>query len=281
MSFFTDFIEFDFLLYSLFGVILISILSGMLSPLVISKRLAFMGSALSHSTLLSISISLCFFTINQPLPLFLSNTLIVILMVSGLATFTYREKIPTDSLIGIFLSISMALGIIILSLYSKEKVDLTSLLFGNILLMTKVDLVILSLLLIFVFFCLWIPRAKWVYLIQDEEGALIQGINLKFYHYLFYILLGITVTASIKLMGTVVVNTLLLVPGVVALKVSRNLKSMITISILFSLFFSVLGLMLGNSFNLPGGATISVTLFLGMILFINLFPWTIKFFKSL
>ncbi|TNF24922.1 MAG: metal ABC transporter permease [Deltaproteobacteria bacterium] len=272
MSFITDFIEFDFLFNSLIGVILISLICGLLSPLIVSKRLAFMGSALSHSSLLSISLSLSIFTLDQALPLFTLNTLLITLLVSTLATFTFRQKIPTDSLIGIFLTVSMALGIIVLKLFSKQNVDLSSLLFGNVLLITRTDLLILFILLVTVFFTLWIPRHKWIFLIQDEEAALIQGVNIKFYHYLFYILLGVTVSASIKLMGTVVVNTLLLIPGVLALKTARSLKSMVLISTVFSLAFSILGLVLGNSFELPSGATIAVTLFLGLVVCVKLLP---------
>ncbi|TNF03912.1 MAG: metal ABC transporter permease [Deltaproteobacteria bacterium] len=272
MSFITDFIEYDFLFNSLIGVILISLICGLLSPLIVSKRLAFMGSALSHSSLLSISLSLSIFTLDQALPLFTLNTLLITLLVSTLATFTFRQKIPTDSLIGIFLTVSMALGIIVLKLFSKENVDLSSLLFGNVLLITRTDLLILFILLVTVFFTLWIPRHKWIFLIQDEEAALIQGVNIKFYHYLFYILLGVTVSASIKLMGTVVVNTLLLIPGVLALKTARSLKSMVLISTVFSLAFSILGLVLGNSFELPSGATIAVTLFLGLVVCVKLLP---------
>ena len=231
-----------------------------------------MGSALSHSSLLSISLSLSVFTLDQALPLFTLNTLLITLLVSTLATFTFRQKIPTDSLIGIFLTVSMALGIIVLKLFSKQNVDLSSLLFGNVLLISRTDLLILFILLVTVFFTLWIPRHKWIFLIQDEEAALIQGVNIKFYHYLFYILLGVTVSASIKLMGTVVVNTLLLIPGVLALKTARSLKSMVLISTVFSLAFSILGLVLGNSFELPSGATIAVTLFLGLIVCVKLLP---------
>ena len=272
MSFITDFIEYDFLFNSLIGVVLISLICGLLSPLIVSKRLAFMGSALSHSSLLSISLSLSVFTLDQALPLFTLNTLLITLLVSTLATFTFRQKIPTDSLIGIFLTVSMALGIIVLKLFSKQNVDLSSLLFGNVLLISRTDLLILFILLVTVFFTLWIPRHKWIFLIQDEEAALIQGVNIKFYHYLFYILLGVTVSASIKLMGTVVVNTLLLIPGVLALKTARSLKSMVLISTVFSLAFSILGLVLGNSFELPSGATIAVTLFLGLIVCVKLLP---------
>ena len=169
MSFFTDFIEYDFLFNSLIGIVLISLVCGFLSPLIVAKRLAFMGSALSHSSLLSIALALSVFTLDQTFPLFLMNTFIIIILVAVLATYTYRQKIPTDSLIGIFLTISMALGVIVLMLFSKQNVEISSLLFGNILLMTETDLIILLLLLGIVFTVLWIPRYKWVFIVQDEE----------------------------------------------------------------------------------------------------------------
>ena len=64
----------------------------------------------------------------------------------------------------------MAIGVIVLMLFSKQNVEISSLLFGNILLMTETDLIILLLLLGIVFTVLWIPRYKWVFIVQDEEA---------------------------------------------------------------------------------------------------------------
>jgi ABC-type Mn2+/Zn2+ transport system permease subunit len=265
-----DFIEFDFLQLALIGTILVALCSGILSPFVVSKKLAFIGSALSHSTLLGVAIGFCFFNSGQVFNLYLTTLLITLVIVAVLAKYTYRETLPADSMIGIFLTTSMGLGILIYTLFAQEKVDLMSYLFGNILLISSIDIIILFILTLFTGFIVFNHFSSWVHINFDEESARVSGINTKFYHHLFYFLMGIVITSSIKIAGTVLVNTFLLVPGTLALKLSNDLKSMMKISIGFSLLTAVLGLVIANGFDLPLGATMASFQFLLFVLIIKI-----------
>ena len=256
-----DFIEFDFLQYSLVGSILVALCTGLLSPFVVSKRLAFIGSALSHSTLLGVAIGFCFFDSSQVISLFLITLIITLIIVAVLAQFTYRETLPSDSLIGIFFTASMGLGILIFTLFSKEKVDLMAYLFGNILIITKSDILILLFLTILTFIIIYKNYSEMIHITFDEESARISGVNTKLQHHLFYFLLGLVITSSIKIAGTVLVNTFLLVPGTLALKISNDLKSMFKISISFALATACIGLIIANAYDLPLGATIATIQF--------------------
>jgi ABC-type Mn2+/Zn2+ transport system permease subunit len=252
-----DFLEFEFLQLALVGTILVSICSGILSPFVVSKRLAFIGSALSHSTLLGVAIGFCFFNSTQVVSMYLTTLLITLLIIAILSKYTYRETLPADSMIGIFLTTSMGLGILIYTLFAKEKVDLMSYLFGNILLISATDILILFILTFLTGYIIFKNFSTWIHINFDEESARISGINTKFYHHLFYFLMGLVITSSIKIAGTVLVNTFLLVPGTLALKLSKDLVSMMKISIVFSLITAVLGLISANALNLPLGATMA------------------------
>ena len=262
---FTDFLQYDFLLYALFGTIFLSLTCGLISPLIIARKNAFMGAAISHSTLLGLAISLSFFEAAQALPVFISTLIITIFLTLFLAYSTFRQKLPNDSMIGIFYTSTMALGIIIHTLFAKDQSDLLSFLFGNILLLTKEDLFLSLTILIITAVVILLPLKKWLFLTFDEEGAITSGIKAQIYHYTFFVLLAFLIVTSIKLAGTVLVETLLLVPGFFALKFAKNIRQTFIISTLFSVIFAVTGIILANAFGLPSGATLAVVLFTALV----------------
>jgi ABC-type Mn2+/Zn2+ transport system permease subunit len=159
----------------------------------------------------------------------------------------------------------MALGIIIHTLFAKDQSDLLSFLFGNVLLLTKDDIILSFLILIITVFVILIPLKKWLFLTFDEEGAITSGIKAKIYHYSFFILMAVLIVTSIKLAGTILIETLLLVPGFFALKFSKNIRQTFLVSTLFSVIFAILGIVVANAFGLPSGATLAVVIFLGLI----------------
>ena len=261
----SDFIQYDFLLYALLGTIFLSITCGLISPLIIARKNAFMGAAISHSTLLGLAISLSLFEATQALPVFLSTLIITIFLTLFLAYSTFRQKLPNDSMIGIFYTSTMALGIIIHTLFAKDQSDLLSFLFGNILLLTVEDLYLSIAILVITALVILIPLKKWLFLTFDEEGAITSGIKGQVYHYTFFVLLAFLIVTSIKLAGTVLVETLLLVPGFFALKFSKNIVQTFVVSTVFSTVMAVIGIVLANAFGLPSGATLAVVLFCALV----------------
>jgi len=257
----SDFFQYDFLLYALLGTIFLALTCGLISPLIIARKNAFMGAAISHSTLLGLAISMSLFEATQALPLFVSTLLITIFLTLFLAYSTFRQKLPNDSMIGIFYTSTMALGIIIHTLFAKDQSDLLSFLFGNILLLTVEDLYLSFGILVITALVILIPLKKWLFLTFDEEGAITSGIKAQIYHYTFFVLLAFLIVTSIKLAGTILVETLLLVPGFFALKFSKNIVQTFVVSTIFSTVMAVIGIVLANAFGLPSGATLAVVLF--------------------
>lgn len=264
-SFLSDFFQYDFLLYALLGTVFLALTCGLISPLIIARKNAFMGTAISHSTLLGLAISLSLFEATQALPVFLSTLVITIFLTLFLAYSTFRQKLPNDSMIGIFYTSTMALGIIIHTLFAKDQSDLLSFLFGNILLLTVEDLYLSFAILVITALVVLIPLKKWLFLTFDEEGAITSGIKAQIYHYTFFVLLAFLIVTSIKLAGTVLVETLLLVPGFFALKFSKNITQTFVVSTVFSTVMAVIGIVLANAFGLPSGATLAVVLFTALV----------------
>jgi ABC-type Mn2+/Zn2+ transport system permease subunit len=265
-----DFIHYDFLIYALIGSLFLSITCGIISPLLIARKNAFIGSAISHSTLLGLSIALSIFSVQQNLQVFLFTLITTLLCTLILARSTFKEHLPTDSMIGIFYTSTMALGILIHSLFAKNKSDLLNFLFGNILLLTTEDMILSCCLLIITVLIIFIPIYKWLYLTFDEEGAITSGINAKLYHYIFFILLTFVIVTSIKLAGTILIETFLLIPGFFSLKFAKNIKQTFIYSILFSASLAFIGLIIANAYGLPSGATLAVVQFLALMISIIL-----------
>lgn len=263
-----DFFHYDFLIYALFGAFFLSITCGIISPLLIARKNAFIGSAISHSTLLGLAIALSLFTREQNILIFVFTLAITLLCTLFLARSTFKEHLPTDSMIGIFYTSTMALGILIYSLFAKNKTDLINFLFGNILLLNNEDMLLSLGLLLITALVIFIPIYKWLYLTFDEEGAITSGLNAKLFHYIFFILLTLVIVTSIKLAGAILIETFLLIPGFFSLKFAKNIKQTFLYSILFSASLAIVGLIIANAYGLPSGATLAVVQFSALLIVI-------------
>ena len=145
-----DFFTYPFLTLALLGVIGLSLLSALLSPLVIARRQAFMGAALSHATLVGLASGLSLFGTLSGTAVFATTLAVTLILSFVLAEATYKNPLPRDSLIGLFFTTSMGLGMIIHQMGPAKNIDLMSYLFGNIFLLTQADLVILFVCLVIV-----------------------------------------------------------------------------------------------------------------------------------
>lgn len=255
----SDFLHYDFLKLALAAGILLSLLCGILSPLLVAKRYAFIGESISHSTLLGLTLALTLGA--SSLTLFSYTLLFTLIFVMILAFATYRQPLPPDSLIGIFLTGTLAMAILIQHLFLRGKADLVSSLFGNLLILESSDLFILLFVAIIITLCFLFQFKQWIYYAFDEDGALINSINIKFYHYLFFFLITLLIVSMAKLAGTILVNAFLLIPGIFAYKFSRSMKEVFLYSIIFSLTTTVLGLVLTNFLETPPGATMAFVQF--------------------
>lgn len=261
-----EFFLYPFLQVGLVGVIGLALICSLLSPLVIARRQAFMGAALSHATLVGLALGFSFFEASSNLGVF-GVTLIVTLILSLiLAESTYRNPLPRDSLIGIFFTTCMGLGMIIHQMGPAKNIDLMSYLFGNLYLLNNSDLAILAMALLVVALGILLPLKKWLYLSFSEEAAYQSGINVRLSHYLFMALLTLAIVAGLKLAGTVLINTFIIVPGMVALRVAKSNRSVFFLSALFALFSAVISIVLSNAFNLSLGPVLCLVQFLAMLM---------------
>jgi len=158
------------------------------------------------------------------------------------------------------------LGLILFSINPRAQGQMNSFLFGNILLLTKADLWILVLTTLVVFAIVYSFHKKWWLMSLNPEAAEIQGINILYMQYLFFLIITLVTVVSLKLTGTILINTLLILPGSFALRFSRRLHTVFIYSILFSLITSFIGLVLANHYELPPGSSLATVQFFCFLL---------------
>lgn len=265
-----DFWQYDFLQNAMLATILLALNCGLISPMVVARRYAFLGSALSHSTLLGVAISLAILPAEANMMNFLITLGVTLILTLFLARATENERNPSDAFIGIFYSITMGLGVIIHSHFNQGQGELLNVLFGNILLVTKSDLMLMGSLSLILLIVLILPFQQWCFFLYDKESAKRFQVPVKLYHYALFLLMTTVIVASLKLAGTVLVNTLLIIPGFFALQFANSMKNVFVLSIAFSVLFSALALIIANAFNLPIGASFAVVQFLGLLLGLGL-----------
>lgn len=248
---------YNFLIHALLGAILSGISLAILSPFVTLKKIAYMGEALSHIAFAGIALALLF-SFNMSL-----TTLIFVLAVAGLIGFVSRFfQTEETNVITIFLSVAMALGIVLISLKQDYSFDLASYLFGNVLLINRADLWSLGILTLLNAAFIALLFKELFYMAYNMTVAEVFGIRVKTVYYSFLLLLALNIVVAVKIAGIILVTAQLILPASIAFRFVKRLKPAIFISIAAALVSSLVGFYLSWLFNLPTGAVIVLVEFL-------------------
>jgi zinc transport system permease protein len=177
-----------------------------------------------------------------------------------------KAEIREDSLIGIFWSFGMAMGIIFIFLTPGYAPNLMGYLFGSLLTVTSFDIRMMIGLTIMItgFFLLFYKVILFISF--DQEYAKTHRAPVQFINYMLIILVAITIVLSIKVAGIILVISLLTIPQTIANLFSRSFKHIIWLSVVIAFLGAFTGLVLSYSFNIPSGATIIISLVIAFIL---------------
>jgi zinc transport system permease protein len=242
---------------------IVSIVGGILSIFVLLRKMAFIGVGISHSAFGGVAIG--FLLSIDPFWSGISFSVMIALLIEWTRK---RGKIEEDTSIGILFSFSMAMGVIFIALSKRYNVDLFGYLFGNILAIGKTDIFQISLWGIAVIIIVAIFFKELIYISFDEEMAWVSGIPVSFVQFLFMVLLAISIIIAIKMIGIILVSSILVMPAAISRQLTDNIREMFLISIITSLFSTIGGLFLSYLLDLPSGAVIVMVL--GILFFIIL-----------
>ncbi len=241
--------QFEFMQRALISGIAISISCSLIGLFLILKRFSLFGDAMSHVAFGGIALGL-FLKSN---PIWVS---LIVSIIGGLSIIKLNsnKRIYADSSISVLLSLGLALGLVLISLSGGFSIDITSYLFGSILLVS-IDETITTLFLsiIVIAFILFFYK-QLIYLVFNEEQAIVNGINTVVLNILFITLATVAIVISIRLIGVLMVSSLLIIPNVSSLLLGYGFRKTIILSICFSLSSVILGIILAFEWNItPSG----------------------------
>jgi zinc transport system permease protein len=265
-----DWAQFGFMHNALLAVLLVSPMLAFLGCLVVNKQMAFFSDAIGHAALTGIAIG-AILGISQTLWVMIVFSLILAISITVLRCYTQSSS---DSVIGIVMSFTVALGIVILSRgggfnrYSRF-------LIGDILSIASEDLAFLSIVCI-LFLLIWIVFFNR-FLIATVNTSLARSRNMKVWliETLFASITALVVTVSIQWIGILVINAMLILPATASRNIAKSMKAYLGFAALFCWLSGIIGLIASFYWSTASGATIVIFAmgFYAVTILINRMGW--------
>lgn len=263
-------LNYGFMQNAIFVSVFISILCPCIGIFLVLRRYSMIGDTLSHASLAGITIGLMF----DQSPVL--GAFIFTSICGALIEFlrTYYKKY-TDLILTIVLALSVGTAITIIS-SGKLHANADSFMFGSILTVTQFDMVMVVILSAISVLALIFLYHQMLYIAYDEETAKIAGVKVKLINYIFSILVASAISVSIRIVGVLVLSSMIALPVATALQLEKGFKITLIFSIIFSVIDIMLGLFLSFYLNVaPGGFTalISVAVLVLVLLIKRIRVW--------
>lgn len=251
---------YDFLVNAFVASILSGITCGIVGCYVVARRKVFLSSGITHASFGGLGIAL--YAGLNPI---LGALLFAIVSSLGIEYASRRGGVREDSAVGIIWSVGMAIGALFMSLRPGYATDLTSYLFGNILLVDNRDIVWLAILTIFVVIgaIIWLRRIMFIAF--DEDFARSQAVAVTAVSYIMAIVIAITIVLSIKVMGIILLLSLTTIPVVIANSLTKDYRKIAILSATIAVVGNIVGFLLSYHYDIPTGSCIIFILVLLLV----------------
>jgi ABC-type Mn2+/Zn2+ transport system permease subunit len=247
----SEFLSLDFMQRALITGVLLSVTCAVLAFFVVLRRMAFIGAGISHAALGGVALGVL-----TGLPPVLTAAAFSVGVAWLIGWISGKGTISEDTAIGVIFPTAMALGIALISLTPTYFQDLMGYLFGNILSIRAVDVWLLGALAALSLGLLALLFKELLFWGVDEEGARAAGLPTSVLSYLLLTVLAITIVASMRLVGVILVSAFLVVPGATGQAVASTMRGMLAVSVVSAVSSVVGGLWLSWLWDLPPGASI-------------------------
>ena len=222
----------DFLLWAWLGGLMIAAITGPLGCFMVWRRMAYFGDTLAHAALLGVALGLLLH-----INIGIAVVLVCLLLALLLSTLMHKRIIATDTLLGILSHASLSLGLISLSLFDHQAIDLMGFLFGDLLAIGYQDLT-------------WIALACGL--------VLVEGINVAWMRTLLMLLVAVVIAVAMKVVGVLLITSLLIIPAAAARRLSSSPEQMALLASLLGMLAVSGGLALSWFYDTPAGPSIVV-----------------------
>jgi len=260
MNFIAEIFQYQFLAHAALACLLCGIACGIIGTYVVCRRLVFLSGGITHASFGGIGMAYYFGA--NPL---LGALIFAILSAWGIETFTSRKQIREDSAIGLIWSLGMAIGIIFIYLTPGYAPNLMSFLFGNILSVTSTDIIWMAIVDAFILLIFATMYRPILYVAFDREYARSQNFPTRIVSYLMATLVAITIVISIRVVGIVLLISLLTIPAVIGNLISKSFNRILIYGSVIAALSAFAGLYVSYKTNIPSGASTIFVLTLTLI----------------
>lgn len=251
---FLDLLSYSFFQNALLGSLFASIACGIVGTYVVVRRLVFISGGITHASMGGLGIG--FFFGWNPI---LSAMIFSILSAFGIEWLSSRQGVREDSAIGTFWSLGMAIGIIFIFLKPGFAPNLNDYLFGNILTITNSDIQYLAILSAILAIVFTLFKRDILYSAFDPDFAKTRNLPVNLIKYTMMMFIAITIVLSIRLVGIVMLLSILTVPQMTANLFTANFGKMIILSVIIGFVGCIVGLLLSAALDVPSGVFIIFT----------------------
>lgn len=251
-----EMLRWDFMKNALLALLLMAPLFGILSTMIVTGRMSFFSDALGHSAFTGIAIG-CIAGISLPLLAAVGFSLVFSLLFSYVRS---KSSQSADTLIGVFSSAAVALGIFVATMGGGSFTKYNRYLIGDVLSISPAEIGMLGIVLVFVLVFWGFYANKLSLSAIHPQLAASRGIPVGLSQTLFTAAIAVVVTLSISSMGLLILNSLLVLPAAASRNISRNLRQYTLLSVLFALAAGLAGLTVSYYLGCSAGAAISLIL---------------------
>ena len=244
----------EFIIKALLAGIGIAIISGPIGSLMMWRRMTYFGDTLAHATLLGVSIA-TILNINIYYGLIAICLLIAIL----LTVIADQQKFTNDSTLSILSHVILAMGLISATLSTNTRIDLLGYLYGDILSINNNDLIYIYLIDVIIIGSLVLLWDKLVFITIHKELAVTEGINENKIKWIFILLISLIFVVAIRLVGILLINSLLIIPSSIAKIWAKSPTQMAILGSIFGCITIVLGILASLIWDLPTGPAIVIS----------------------
>jgi zinc transport system permease protein len=241
---------------------LVALCASVLGVILVLKRYSMIGDGLSHVGFGSMAVGLAFNF--APLKIAIP---IVIISAFFLLRISENAKLKGDSAIALFSSSAVAIGVIVNALSKGTNIDLNSYMFGSILAVSKEDMFICISMGIVVILSFIIFYHNIFSVTFDEDFTRATGVNVSLYKSLLSVLTAITIVIGMRIMGTMLISSLIIFPALTSMRVFKRFKTVIISSVFVSLTCFFIGMIMSYIYEIPTGASIVVSNLIVFLLF--------------
>lgn len=257
-----DFIKFSFMKNAFLAIILVSPIFALLGTMIVNKKMAFFSDALGHSALTGIALGAVLGISNVNISMIIFAVVFAIL----LNYVKNKTSYGADTIISVFSSIAIALGLAILA-KTGDFNKYSSYLVGDVLSITKQEIFFLFIAFVLVLI-FWLTMFNKLNAISiNSMLAKSKGINVKLLENIFAVVIAIMVMLSIRWIGILLINSMIILPAAASRNVSKNIRSYHAFAIVFALFSGIFGLIISYYTDIPTGPMIVILS--GVIYFIT------------